>query len=147
MHSQTLIGWIDTAAVSSITYAVVRLLTRLLVVIALCSAIGLQWVAVQSVAWTTMLIDNVRVFPIGEAVAKTFDGQHPCNLCLVAQTGQRQEKKPEVQVVRAKIDLICTARPLPPQTSFETIRYLAHGVAVLARAQSPAVPPPRVALR
>ncbi len=123
-----------------------RSFTRLLLVIALCSAIGLQWVAVQSIAWTAMLIENVKFFPVAEALAKTFDGQHPCDLCLVAQTGQSHDRQPEAQTVRAKIDLICAARPLSLETSFETIRYPRHGAAVLARGQTPAVPPPRVAL-
>lgn len=38
--------------------------------------------ALQVVAWGGMLVRYSREAPLREAVTKTFDGEHPCHLCL-----------------------------------------------------------------
>src|SRR6184192_3524413 len=52
-------------------------------VVALCCAIGLHWIALQSFAWATMIIDYSKRAPLCQAIAQTFDGAHPCSLCHV----------------------------------------------------------------
>ena len=61
-----------------------RVLGRLfkaLVIVALVSSIGLHWVLLQSVAWTSMVVSYAQTGTFREALAKTFDGKHPCPLC------------------------------------------------------------------
>ena len=43
--------------------------------------LGPQWTALQTVAWTTMLANNLRTEFVTKAVSNTFDGEHPCPLC------------------------------------------------------------------
>jgi hypothetical protein len=50
-------------------------------------------VALQGVAWVTMLVDHSRESSLVEAVSKTFDGQHPCPLCLAVADGQDEERE------------------------------------------------------
>jgi hypothetical protein len=64
-------------------------------VLALAGSIGLHWVALQSLAWTSMLADNLRHDSLAQAVTHTFDGQHPCCLCKAIAAGKKSEKKSE----------------------------------------------------
>ena len=66
-----------------------------LTVFAVLTAIGAHWVVLQSVAWTTMLAENLRTKSVTEAVERTFDGKHPCSLCKQIAKGQQSEKKSE----------------------------------------------------
>lgn len=123
-----------------------RFLGRAVTILALCLAIGLHWVAVQSVAWTSMVVEYSHKTSLPEALAKTFDGKHPCSLCHAVRKGQSSEKKSEFQSIALKIDLICSARIvqlIPPVEAFEyqLLESQVHG-----RAQSPPVPPPRALL-
>jgi hypothetical protein len=91
-------------------------------ILALCLSLGLHWVALQSVAWTTMLVANARHAPLNQAVTKTFDGNHPCDLCHAVAAGQKSEKKSEILSAVGKMDLICTTRTLSwlsPWVSYE----------------------------
>lgn len=56
-------------------------LARRAVVLALCLSVGLQWVVLQGIAWTGMMIKFSQQDSLAEAVSKTFDGEHPCPLC------------------------------------------------------------------
>ena len=91
-----------------------------------------------------MLVANVWHTPLTEAVAKTFDGKHPCNLCHVVAEGNKSEKKSEVLPMVAKIDLICTTRAvnwMPPWVSYE---YPPMKFVIAELSQVPPVPPPRL---
>lgn len=90
-----------------------------------------------------MFVANVRHTPLTEAMAKTFDGGHPCNLCHAVAEGNKSEKKSEVLPMAAKIDLICATRSLswlPPWISYE---YPRVNSSIAERSQAPPVPPPR----
>lgn len=111
-------------------------------IFALCLSLGFHWLALQSLAWTGMLLTNARHSPLSEAMAKTFDGAHPCDLCHVVADGKKSEKKSELPVV-VKMDLICTLRTpawLPPWVAYEDPRM---NSTFPERFQSPPVPPPR----
>jgi hypothetical protein len=69
---------------------------KFLVVLALVLSTGLHWAALQTVAWTTMLADNLRQQSLTQAVSQTFDGQHPCCLCKAIAAGKQSEKKTEL---------------------------------------------------
>ena len=120
-----------------------RGLGRAVTIIALCLSLGFHWLALQSVAWTTMLVTNARHVSLSEAVAETFDGKHPCHLCRVVAAGNKTEKKSQVVPAVAKLDLICTTRRwscLPP---FAPYVYSSLTVAFGQRVERPPLPPPR----
>ncbi|MFZ2276878.1 MAG: hypothetical protein WAW39_03725 [Prosthecobacter sp.] len=56
-------------------------------VLLLCLALGLQWALLQGIAWTGMFISFAREGSVIEAVEKTFDGQHACELCKKVKKG------------------------------------------------------------
>lgn len=75
-----------------------------LLIVALLSATGAQWLALQSIAWGAMLVDYSRDSSLSAAMVKTFDGAHPCGLCQSIEHGKKAERK-SAAVVIAKIDL------------------------------------------
>jgi hypothetical protein len=77
---------------------------KFLVVLALVLSTGLHWAALQTVAWTTMLADNLRQQSLTQAVSQTFDGQHPCCLCKAIAAGERSEKKTELWFQSQKLE-------------------------------------------
>jgi len=122
---------------------VLRCAGRLATIIALCCAIGLHWIALQSLAWTTMIIDYSKRAPLRAAITQTFDGAHPCSLCHAVSTGKNSEKKPDLQWSTPKIDMICgpsANRISPPFVSFE---YASTSYSSFEIGHSPPVPPPR----
>jgi hypothetical protein len=51
--------------------------------------------ALQSVAWSRMLVAYSRGGQFISAVTKTFDGRHPCSLCKQIQRAKNGEPRPE----------------------------------------------------
>jgi len=67
--------------------------TRTITVLVLVFSLGLHWAFLQAVAWTGMLISYSQEGSFGEAVQKTFDGEHPCPLCKAIEKGRAEEKE------------------------------------------------------
>ena len=125
------------------TFSRMRVVTRLLVIVALCFAIGLHWCALQSIAWTTMVIEYSKDAPFAEALAKALDGQHPCSLCHAVNNGKNSEKKSDMQRSTPKIDMICAPSAIRLMPPFSRLEYLSSDFSLCEFRQSPAVPPPR----
>lgn len=70
-------------------------LGKLLIVTALVAMLGAHWALLQTVAWTTMLADNLQSASLQDAIVKTFDGRHPCPLCRAIAAGKKAEQKRE----------------------------------------------------
>ncbi len=120
-----------------------RAIGRATTILALCLSLGFHWLALQSVAWTTMLLSNACHVSLREAVAKTFDGAHPCNLCHAVADGKKSENKSEVVPTIVKMDLICVTRALPwlpPSVRYE---FAPFRVSIPDYSPAPPSPPPR----
>ena len=72
--------------------------------VALIAATGAHWALLQSVAWTTMLADNLRTHSLSESVARTFDGKYPCPLCKAIAAAKKSEKKSEFTLQTQKLE-------------------------------------------
>ena len=113
-------------------------------VIALVLSTGLQWAALQTVAWTTMLAANLASQQsLTEAVSQTFDGEHPCPLCKAIAAAKKSEKKSDALTLKLKIEY-------PPVTDklvlvapwiFKTFQADCRFAGSLST--KPPVPPPR----
>jgi hypothetical protein len=116
---------------------------RIATISALCLSIGLHWIALQSLAWTTMVIDYSRHAPLCRAIAQAFDGAHPCSLCHVVSKGKNSEKKQDLRSATPKIDMICAPLANRIQRPFVPFKYVIRGCCSLELGHSPPVPPPR----
>jgi hypothetical protein len=115
-------------------------------VLALACAIGLHWAFWQSLAWTSMLAENLRHDSLAQALSHTFDGQHPCQLCKAIAAGKKSEKKNDLESRFKTLEF-------PPATeefalTAPACRALPTGADVFARtlSETPPTPPPRRAL-
>jgi hypothetical protein len=118
-------------------------LAKFILVLALACSIGLHWVFFQSLAWTSMLADNLRRDSLAQAVTHTFDGRHPCAICNAIAAGKKSEKKSEyapffksLEFPPAAQDFVLTvpARFAPPACADIFAETLS---------ESPPTPPPR----
>jgi hypothetical protein len=122
---------------------VLRCIARAVTIFALCCAIGLQWLALQSIAWTTMIVDYSKNASLCQAIAKTLDGAHPCSLCKIVSKGKTAEKKSDLQLLTHKVDMICPACGTTRVQPFVHFDYAITSFSVSEIRHSPAVPPPR----
>lgn len=79
--------------------------SRALLVALLFASSGGHWLVLQSIAWTTMVAAYSSSTEFGEAVAQTFDGAHPCELCEVVRKGKEGEKKNDPLSFEIKIQV------------------------------------------
>jgi len=124
---------------------VLRTAARFTAVLALCFAFGFQWLALQSIAWTSMILQNAKQTSLCEAMKRTFDGAHPCSLCHIVNKGKTSQNKRDVKS-SPKIDIIGAsqiARLLPLVIPFQ---YELSNSSFTPSADLPAVPPPRTDL-
>jgi len=119
-------------------------LAHALMLLTLLLAMGGQWAALQTLAWTTMLAQNLRSASLSEAINRTFDGKHPCRLCKAVATGSQKNPKTEFVSISLKLEfppqqenISCTCRN--PVTSSPAGKNLFAE----ARSEEPATPPPR----
>ena len=118
-------------------------LKRAITVVMLVLALGLQWTALQSVAWVSMVIKYSREAPFVQALVKTFDGQHPCSLCRIVTEGQKSEQKQQTKQPVKELDL-CLEIPAAFQpTPLAFARHTIVHTRADARFEPPLIPPPR----
>ena len=110
-------------------------------------SLGLHWAVLQSVAWTTMLVERTQTASLAQAVRTTFDGQHTCKLCNAVAAGQHAEKKSESSLKLVKLEAGAPAGVAayisPPRPSLPSVPDVAAGP---LRTERPALLPPRFAL-
>jgi len=120
-------------------------LGKIFVVFSLVAMLGAHWVLLQTVAWTTMLADNLHSNSFHEAVAKTFDGKHPCPLCKAIAAGKQSEKKTEFlfQAQKLEFPLLKENLVLIAPSRFEVLPTTENSF-LKSFFQKPLTPPPRL---
>ncbi|HOX02273.1 MAG TPA: hypothetical protein P5555_18310 [Candidatus Paceibacterota bacterium] len=89
--------------------------------LAVLAMLGGHWMALQSIAWVQMIVQYAREDSLDSALAKTFDGEHPCEMCLAIQQGRQQEQQQNKKQAWLRTsempDLLCDPRQtlLPPR--------------------------------
>ena len=118
-------------------------LPRILVALSLAGSIGLHWTFLQMVAWTGMVVTYSQDAPLGEAMAKTFDGKHPCCLCKEIAKAKSSEQKAEFNLKLTKLEFprASEALVLYPPSAFVELRKSDQSARLLPH--RPPAPPPR----
>lgn len=118
-------------------------ISRFVIAFALCLSIGGHWLGLQSIAWATMVVSYSQHCSFPRAVAQTFDGNHPCDLCKHINKARDAEKKRDKHFSFGRTDLFCTTVLgvlSPPFVSFE---YPALLTTSICGFDQPPSPPPR----
>ena len=105
--------------------------------------VGGHWAILQTGAWVGMVIDYSKSAGLEAGIKKTFDGKHPCQLCLSIAKNKEKEGKQTANASPAKLYLVYHAPrwALTPPAVFgelEVSLYLLNGSTL-----KPPVPPPR----
>jgi len=122
---------------------VVARLSKFCLILTLVTITGANWAMLQTVAWTSMLANNLLTQTLSEAVTRTFDGNYPCPLCRAIAESKKSEKKSEILSASQKMEFPPLAEGLvliqPPHSlPFPQLSSCAD----LPR-QKPPLPPPR----
>lgn len=117
-------------------------LGKVLVIFTFVATLSAHWALLQTVAWTTMLAGNLHSCSLHDAVAMTFDGQHPCPLCKAIAAAKNSEQKNQIVLVTQKLDFLpvhgrlILAAPMP-------VEIPSPDMFAASIPQKPPVPPPR----
>ena len=122
-------------------------LSKTVTVLVLVLTLGLHWTILQSVAWLSMIVRYSQHYPLRQAITMTFDGQHPCSICVFVSQGRHQEQQqgqPQ-QLTVQKLESV----------SFEPVAFIFPPTAAdlpesssaipAGRSDAPPSPPPRFA--
>jgi hypothetical protein len=115
-----------------------------LCVIAVFQLIGGHWAVLQATAWVGMLVKYSQSEGMEAGISKTFDGRHPCDLCLNIAKNKQTEKKQSSRIDVAKIYLVASAQRWVLQPPRRSWCLRSTSVSLFGCDSSPAVPPPRV---
>ncbi|MBK1815174.1 hypothetical protein JIN84_06095 [Luteolibacter yonseiensis] len=101
----------------------------------------------QTIAWGNMLVEFSNTSSLTEAVGKTFDGEHPCELCKVVKKSKTEEERKPLLKSEMKLEV---ALPVPvrvPQPRYDELEFIVTEYAGTFGAVYHAVPmqPPRAA--
>lgn len=77
----------------------------------------------QTVAWSNMLVNFSSSSSISEAVGKTFDGEHPCELCKVVEQSKQEDKEQQSLKAEMKIEMILPVPVIVPSPHFSEVAF------------------------
>ena len=96
--------------------------SQILLIGTLLVSLGGHLALLQTIAWSTMLVDFSSQSSLSEAMDKTFDGEHPCPLCKVVKKSQGEEEKKPMLKSEMKMEV---ALPAPVKVPFPRSMELA----------------------
>ena len=117
---------------------------KLFVVTSLTLSIGGHWGFLQTIAWSSMLLDYSQNLTWTSALSKTIDPDTSCRICEFVQEGRNQESNQDFSKTQFKIDLVCEQREVflncPNVADDKIILFILHS----QFHAPPNAPPPRV---
>lgn len=117
-------------------------LGKVVVIFSLVAALSAHWALLQTIAWTSMLANNLGTSSFRDAVVRTFDGYHPCPLCRAIAAAKKSEQKNQVAFGQQKLDFPPVEGSLvliaPSRVEISSPNTFAASVL-----QKPPTPPPR----
>jgi len=111
---------------------------------------GGHWLALQSFAWGRMLVEFSKQDSILTAVSKTFDGRHPCALCLEVRAGLQRQRQADPRALSSGperiSELVWDISPIavPPAPDLDVFISGRLSRCYNSFVGSPPKPPPRV---
>lgn len=118
---------------------------HIIAILLMSLSLGWHWVALQSVAWTTMVLERSQHTSLASALASTFDGQHPCSLCQWVREGKAADHADGSTVIPL-LSLEATpqaAWTLIPVTPVESVLKRPPTAQWSPRGTTPPLQPPR----
>ena len=123
-----------------------RKIASLFVSLALFFIMGGPWAVLQTIAWAKMVVEYSRDTSVGEALSKTFDGEHPCGMCKKISKVRSEERKSPALVFQIKKDgpfISLKNVGLTPPMETKTILFNDFSVTYPSVRFEPPIPVPR----
>lgn len=90
-------------------------LPQLLALLAALQIVGGHWMALQVVAWATMVVEySEQEGSVLAGLEDTFSGAKPCRLCKVSQAGQADEQHHGLVKNLLKLEAVLPVQPAVP---------------------------------
>ena len=121
-------------------------IASLFVGLALFFIMGGPWAVLQTIAWAKMVVEYSRDTSVGEALSKTFDGEHPCGMCKKISKVRSEERKSPALVFQIKKDgpfISLKSVGLTPPMETKTILFNTLSVTYPSVRFEPPIPVPR----
>jgi hypothetical protein len=123
-----------------------RRVTLLVVLVAFVFSCGGQWPVLQAVAWANMIREYSEMVPVTQAIAMTFSGQYPCELCkIVAEKRESDNAKVATLFQHEKKLLSSGLRVTVPLPTVFSPDFVIPAQFLQTWAGVPPTPPPRFA--
>ena len=123
-----------------------RHVTLLVVLVAFIFSCGGQWAVLQGVAWANMIREYSTVVPVSQAIAMTFSGQYPCEICkIVAEKKESENAKVAILFEHEKKQLSSDLHVTTPVLAISEQDFIAWAQSLQTRSEVPPTPPPRFA--
>jgi hypothetical protein len=122
---------------------------RIGIVLALIVSIGAHWAVLQSAAWLSMAVTyTLETGSLNQGLSETFDGDHPCALCLAVQKGQRDQQQtpgsPKPKDLKLELFLDRSENITLALIEKRRSEIFEEAARPSRRAIAPILPPPRV---
>jgi hypothetical protein len=118
-------------------------LGKVFVVFTLVATLSAHWALLQTVAWTTMLASNLQSGSLHEAMAKTFDGEHPCCLCNAIATAKKTDQKNPFAMEKLRLEFPPAEGALMLNVPSRFDLFPPDTFSAKSVLQKPLTPPPR----
>ena len=89
-----------------------------------------------------MLADNLQTDSLSRALTKTFDGKHPCHMCLEIAVAKKAEKKSELPNLGKKLEFTSERATFVFAAPEESYLLTTLAEAVVSWSEAPPTPPP-----
>ncbi len=116
---------------------------RCIICALLILTVGGNWAILQCTAWTTMVLRFALVMPLEKAIEQTFDGEHPCELCLLARQAKETEQKNDVKLLKTEFLLFVDLQTLQLCPPVLVPLEFSDPCSCPERLEAPPSPPPR----
>jgi hypothetical protein len=124
---------------------VLRRAARLSVLASFLVSIGMHTAVLQAVAWAKMTVDFARRDTISVSLEKTFDGRHPCPICVSLKASGGTSSLAAAPAHSPLVFVSPSAVPLVARTAVSWA-VPASSRSPLGLARAPAGPPPKAVL-
>jgi hypothetical protein len=124
---------------------VLRRAARLSVLASFLVSIGMHTAVLQAVAWAKMTVDFARRDTISVSLEKTFDGRHPCPICVSLKASGGTSSLAAAPAHSPLFFVPPSASPLAGRVPVSWV-VASCPPSRLERASVPAGPPPKAAL-
>ena len=108
---------------------------------------GGHWATLQVVAWSGMLVKYTAASGLREGLIQTFDGMHPCPLCLAIQRAQQADHPTDQLAATTPESRLLATTPvaldLGPEPEPMDSSGAKHAIRLASQRDPPPVPPPR----